>query len=214
MTTSSEDTSITFDGSNWQDLSRLATASRMKFLQTANLEDDPYATDEAKCAYLVSHFRGPALDWAGERYDNNPAAFNQYIVFVQTVRQAFGISDEGLRAQRRGQLEGLKWQSDLAVFFAEFDRLTQQLGLTEDATKIALVRNKLPVHVQKLLAEQALDFANYSTMRERLLVMWNLDPSRSSNIVAGSGSSTTKKRPRCGRCGKKGHAASECRSKN
>lgn len=206
---------ITFDGSNWQDLTRLLTVTQMKFLQSANTDDDEFASDEAKCAYLVSQFTGPALDWAGASYTANNAVFNQYTIFVQGVKDAFGISDQGLEAQRRGELEGLKWHHDLPVFFAEFDRITHQLNLTGNETKIALLRAKLPFNVTKLLAEQALNFHDYSTMRERLLTMWSLDPSASA--VGGTGHhapQSSKKRPRCGRCGRKGHTASECRAKN
>jgi hypothetical protein len=213
MSASDKSTDIIFEGSNWQDLSRLSTSARLEFLQTANTEDDPYEGEPAKCAYLAQRFRGPALDWVGQQYDANPEVFNNYNVFVQNVRNAFGISDDGLEAQRRGQLEGLKWQSDLPIFFAEFDRLTALLNLTGDATKIALLRSKLPLHIQKLLSEQALDFHNYDTMRGRLTTMWNLDPSRRQDVPSGSGTSK-QKRPRCGRCGKKGHTASDCRAKN
>lgn len=202
---------VVFNGSNWQDLQRLVTASRMKFLQSVNLDPDPYEEDPAKCAYLISHFRGPALDWAGQQFDINPAVVNQFPVFVQNVQNAFGISPEGLSAQFRGQLEGLKWQTDLPVFFAEFDRLTALLNLVQNPTRIALLRNKLPQHVQKLLAEQALNFHDYDTMRERLLVMWSLDPARNTSIHAAPSSGTTR-RPKCGRCGKKGHTAPECRA--
>ncbi|KAH8754862.1 hypothetical protein F5883DRAFT_183663 [Diaporthe sp. PMI_573] len=55
-----------------------------------------------------------------------------------------------------GGANRLKWQPDLPAFFVEYDRLTTLLSLTGDETKIALLRNKLPQHVQKLLAEQAL----------------------------------------------------------
>jgi hypothetical protein len=152
------------------------------------------------------------LDWVGQASQASVNFFDKYDAFIINVRNAFGISDAGLEAQRRGELEALKWNSDLPVFFAEFDRLTQLLNLTGDEVKIALVRTKLPQHVQKLLAEQALNFANYETMRERLLVMWSLDPGRS---IGGAGTpGTGKKRPRCGRCGKKGHTAPDCRSKN
>lgn len=206
---------ITFNGSQWQDLVRLVTRCEMEFLQYAHMADDDnnYSTEEAKCAYLVSHFRGPALDWAGLVHGTNAEVFNNFNNFVEGVKQQFGISDEGLAAQRRGELEGLTWPSkDLPVFFAEFDRITAQLGLTGHATKIALLRAKLPTHVQKLLAEQALNFANYHTMRERLLTMWSLDPNRQTAVREGP--SSNKKRPRCGRCGKKGHTASDCRAKN
>lgn len=213
MSTKDSSTEITFDGSNWQDLSRLSTSARLEFLQTANAEEDPYSEEPAKCAYVAQRFRGPALDWVGQQYDSNQEVFNNYNTFIINVRNAFGISDEGLGAQRRGQLEGLKWQSDLPVFFAEFDRLTQLLNLSDHATRIALLRSKLPVHIQKLLAEQALNFHEYPTMRERLLVMWNLDPGKKHEAVTSSGSSK-QKRPRCGRCGKKGHTAADCRAKN
>jgi len=204
-----------FDGSNWQDLQRLVTASRMKFLQTSALDPDPYEEDSAKCAYLISFLKGPALDWAGAQYDANAQVVNQFSVFVQNLRNTFGVSDEGLAAQRRGQLEGLKWQSDLPVFFAEFDRLTQLLQINDDAAKIAMVRNKLPLQVQKLLAEQALNFAHYGTMRERLITMWALDPHRQSAVAStASPASGSKKRPRCGKCGRKGHTASDCRKGN
>lgn len=208
-----EENDVLFDGSNWQDLTRLVTRCRMKFLQTSALDADPYVNDDAKCAHLVSHFRGPALDWAGQTYEANNASFADYSGFVEATRNAFGISDEGLEAQRRGQLEGLRWSTNLPTFFAEFDRLTSLLGLNQDSTRIAILRSKLPTTVQKLLSEQALNFHNYDTMRERLLTMWSLDPNR--NTVVGQGSAAAhSKRPRCGRCGKKGHTASDCRSKN
>ena len=212
-TSDNSEQKLTFDGSNWQDLSRLVTESRMKFLQTASADPDPYEEDSAKCAYLVTKFRGPALDWAGMEYEANQEVFNNFNNWIVSVRNAFGISDEGLSAQRRSELEALRWSADLPVFFAEFDRITRQLGLNDNATKIALVRSKLPVNVQKLLAEQALNFADYATMRERLLTMWNLDPSRNTALRTG-GSAKSTKRPRCGRCGKKGHTASDCRTKN
>lgn len=210
MSTNDDTISLRFDGSNWQDLTRLVSTAQFKFLQTASLDDDPYAGGPARCAWLASRFSGPALDWAGQQLASGPAAFTSFDLFVENCRNQFGISDDGLRAQRRGQLEGLTWQSDLPVFFAEFDRLTQLLELRGDATKIALCRGKLPPHVQKLLAEQALDFHNYDTMRERLLTMWNLDPNKRT---ATSTPSANGKRPRCGRCAKKGHTASECRTK-
>jgi len=186
----------------------------MRFLQTSNLDPDPYENDEAKCAYLINQFRGPALDWAGNQFAHNNAVINHFDNFVESVRNAFGVTDQGLSAQRRAELEGLKWQSNhLPTFFAEFDRICHQLHLDGNDTKIALLRAKLPVHVQKLLAEQALNFADYATMRERLVTMWALDPNR--NTAVRQENHTSNKRPRCGRCGKKGHTASDCRtSKN
>lgn len=208
MVTSVEHDDVSFDGSNWQDLTRLVTIARLTFLQDEDYDDAP----RKQCAFLAQSFRGAALDWVGSYQAAVPTAFNNFDGFVEAARNQFGISDQGLSAQRRGQLEALTWRPDLPVFFAEFDRLTHLLDLNGDAVKIALVRSKLPTHVAKLLAEQALDFANYSTMRERLLTMWSLDPSRRVAQSGPSSEGTNKKRPRCGRCGKKGHTATDCRA--
>ena len=193
---------LSFDGSNWEDLTRLVTQSTL-----ARLLESEINSDADQCAWLARHFSGPAIDWVGVAYTANPLIFENFGDFCERTRQQFGVSDEGLEARRRGQLEALKWSTDLPVFFAEFDRLTTLCSLHGDAVRIALLRNKLPVHTQKLLAEQALDFHNYDTMRERLLTMWALDPNKSTAVHA----SPQTKRPRCGRCGKKGHTASDCR---
>jgi hypothetical protein len=203
---------IFFDGSNGEDLLRLVTMSRLAFLR----EPERYEEDiRAQCGHLAKNFRGPALDWVGNVLSTNAGALDNFQGFYNLVRAHFGIDDGNLDALRRAELDALRWRPDLPVFFAEFDRLTSLLGLAGDAVKIALVRSKLPTHVQKLLAEQALDFAHYPTMRTRLLTMWALDPSRSIPSSASSSAGTTqKKRGKCSRCGKRGHAASDCRSKN
>jgi hypothetical protein len=212
MTTSAPST-LTFDGSNWEDLIRLLTQATIEFISDPGEYDDddtPELCQRKKCAYLARHFRGAALDWFGAVISAAPGMLDNYEQFSEAAKNAFGVSQEGLQAHRRGQLEALQWRSDLPAFFAEYDRLTMQLMLTGDATKIAILRAKLPTHVQKLLAEQALDFANYDTMRERLLTMWALDPHKNTSVHAST--SGGKKRTKCGRCGKKGHAASDCRA--
>lgn len=196
-----------FDGSNWESLNRLSTQS---FL--ARLIESDVDSDQDQCAWLARQFRGPALDYVAQQMARQTPAvfFANFDNFLLQVTRHFGISDDGLRARRRGQLEDLKWNSaDLPVFFAEFDRLSSQLSITSDSARIAMVRSKLPERVQKLLAEQALDFSNYDTMRERLLTMWALDPHRNTSVRTEG---APRKRPRCGRGGKKGHAASDCRS--
>jgi len=194
----------TFDGSNWEDLTRLTVQATLAAALDADVADDP-----TKSAWVAARCTGPALDWIGSEMAADNALLQNYGEFIERLRNAFGVTDQGLHAHRRSQLESLKWQSDLPVFFAEFDRLTTALGVGGHDARIALVRAKLPPQVQKLLAEQALDFANYETMRERLLTMWALDPHRGGNNVVGT---AHKKRAKCGRCGKKGHSAPDCRS--
>lgn len=199
---------LRFNGSNWEDLDRIIALSRFQFFQSSEYDDD----DLRKCAYLATQFEGPALDWAVNTHSTSAATFQDFDGFVVACKQAFGVEDTGITALRRQALDDLKWSRDVPVFFSEFDRLTLQLNITDHGTKIVMVRAKLPTTILKLLAEQALDFANYETMRERLITMWALDPT-----PGGRGpSSAAPKKPRCGSCGKKGHTASNCRggSKN
>ena len=204
MSSSSASDQLSFDGSNWEDLSRLVTQAKM-----VRLVDTDIDTDAAQGAWLAQRLRGPAIDWFGAQYAVTPGMLNNFDAWVEDLRNQFGVSDDGLRARRRGQLEGLHWQADLPVFFAEFDRLTALLGVAGNAPRIAMLRGKLPEKVRTLLAEQALDFTDYGTMRERLLTMWALDPKKNTSMH--SSSSKKKDKPRCGKCGKKGHTASDCR---
>jgi hypothetical protein len=195
---------ILFDGSNWEDLLRLITLTHLDHMRNPSdyQNDDGNIVHSAKIAQLTKHFTGSALDWVGKEYASNPALFQgTFDGFVTTFRNAFGISDIQLDAFRRTQLDDLKWEKELPVFFAEFDRLTQALTITGDSTKITLLREKLPHKVKTLIAEQALDFHNYETMRERLLTMWALDPG--DRVVGVAGASATQSPPKPKRRGKK-----------
>jgi Domain of unknown function (DUF4939) len=202
---SDDDPKIRFEGHNWEDLDRLVGIAHLHFLQ-----DDDYADDPQKqLAFLVSRFTGPALDWALQIRQATPSVFADFDTFVERTRQTFGIDTDHLLALRRSALEGLKWGPDRPTFFAEFDRLTNQLGIRDDATKVTMVREKLPHSVKQLLAEQGRDPANYAVLRQYLITCWILDPNR---VPAAKTAAERSKRPRCGKCKKRGHTASECRS--
>jgi hypothetical protein len=194
--------SATFDGTNPETLLDIITLAELAFLQ----DDDYDEKEEAKCARIASRFRGPALQWIQERRDATTDLFSDYSTFVTTVRNEFGATRESLATSRRLALEALRWNDkDLPLFFVEFDRLTRLTNQTADATRIALLHPKLPLNVRRTLAEQALDIVNYTTLRDRLLLWWQLDPAR-SNPASGTG--TRKKK--CSRCHKKGHTADVC----
>jgi hypothetical protein len=190
---------LKFNGSNWQALNRIVALARFQFLQ----DEDYDGNDARKCAYLASRFDGPALDWAAT-VSATSASMSDFEAFIVATRSAFGIADNNITALLRRDLDQLQWSPDVPVFFSEFDRLTLALGITSHETRVAMVESKLPTAMKIRLAEQALSFSNYDTMRERFNCMWALDPSRGG--ATGSG-----KRPRCGTCGKKGHQASQCR---
>lgn len=199
---------LKFNGSNWEDLERILGLAAFKFIQDSDYDKN----DKKRCAYLASQFEGPALDWAVATRTAAASAFDDFDKFVVAVKQAFGVEATGITALRRRSLEDLKWGRDVPVFFAEFDRLTLQLGVDAHETRILLVREKLPLSLKSELARQALEFHNYETMRERLISMWALDP----NKGAAGPSAVPNKKPKCGACGRKGHTAANCRggSKN
>lgn len=198
-----DQTSIHFYGSNWADLDRMIALARFQFLQDEDYDDNA----PRKCAYLAQRFLGPALDWVTTTHASNPAVFENFEGFILAVKQAFGVEANNITALRRKQLDQLRWSPDAPVFFAEFDRLTFQLGITDHATKIIMVMSKLPTETQAELARQALSFENYETMRERFNTMWALNPHKSLDAIPVRAS-----RPRCGKCGKKGHTARDCRA--
>lgn len=196
---------ILFYGHNWEDLDRLVGLARFRFLQ-----DDDYDDNEPRrCGYLAENFAGPALDWVADAYAAEPNLFDSFEPFIVRCKTAFGVEANNIQALRRQQLDALQWGKDVPTFFSNFDRLTRQLGITSDQTRIVLVRQKLPLAIMEEFARQSLDFSSYDTMRERLNTMWALDPHRQERK---EGNIT--KKPRCGSCGKKGHVSAECRSKN
>jgi hypothetical protein len=191
-----------FDGSNWHVLGRVVTISRFQFAQNDDFDNDA----PRQCKYLCLQFSGPALDWAGTALAVNPEWFDDFDTFVDRVREAFGVADNNITALLRRDLDQLRWTGDVPTFFAEFDRITTGLSVTSHETRVAMVESKLPMSMKVRLAEQALSFSNYETMRERFNCMWAMDPTRGQ--ATGS-----RARPRCGNCKKKGHTAAECRAK-
>lgn len=195
-----------FDGSNWEDLTRLAALAKVRRLVDTDID-----SDGAEVAWVASRFVGPALDWLVHQYtDPSYVLPTNKSVFYDTVREAFGITDANVQQGQRLQLQALQWRSDLPTFFAEFDRLSHLCGMGGklNAGRLELLRAKVPTSLQTALAQQAFVPASYEDLRQRLLTMWVLDPRSSSGALHTSKA----KRPKCGKCGKKGHTASECRS--
>lgn len=199
--------SILFYGHNWHDLERLVTLARFHFTTDDVYTPNDAGLNAARAGYLTQCFRGAALDWAASA---TPAQVNSFDVFVISCKAHFGVVEETTTILQRSELENLKYGNDVPSFFAEFDRLTSALGIANDETRIVHVRERLPVRIKTLLAEQALTFYDYSTMRTRLITMWALDPHRQNPT---SDFPNAPARPKCGNCGKKGHTAPNCRSK-
>lgn len=197
-----------FNGSNWQDLNRVVALAKFAFMQSDDFDDD----HPRKCAYVAKRFEGPALDWVASAHTLNNNIFNNFDAFITLTRESFGIAENNITALLRRDLDTLSWTNDVPVFFAEFDRLTLGLGIVSHETRVTLVEQKLPLAMKQLLAQQALSFSNYDTMRERFNCMWALNPGRQGTTFAAP-TTTTSRKPRCGNCGKRGHKSPECRGK-
>lgn len=168
-------TDLRFDGSNWENLTRLVALARIQFLlQEAAFDEEPVK----QCMCLLTCFSGGAFDWATRTYMSGaPVTFTTFDSFVTATRQAFGVADNNIETLCKRKLDELKMGNDIPVFFAEFDRLCATLSITGNSAKISLAESKLTPRIRQLFAEQALSFASYDTMRERLNTMWALNPS-------------------------------------
>lgn len=195
---------VSFDGSNWEDLSRLATLARLH--RKSGTDVDSEATQST---WVARQFTGAALDWVTTIVELNASLLDNFAAFIDACRTQFGITDELLQNHQRAQLDSLTWRKDAPTFFAEFDRLTLACGLGADNSgKITLLMIKLPLPMRTILAHQNYVPSSYTDLRKRLLTLWTLDP-KSPGVKQDKAAAT---RPRCGRCGRKGHVAAECRS--
>lgn len=192
-----------FDGSNWEDLTRLVALA--KLFRHSQTEVD---SDITQSAWVARQFRGPALDWVANILVAEEALLGNFNGFIQRCRDYFGITDELVQAHQRVQLDALTWHKDVPTFFAEFERLSHACGMGgENAGKVTLLLAKVPEKQRTILARQTPQPTTYAQHRERLLSVWATDPT-----ATGVATDKEASRPKCGRCGKKGHTASNCRS--
>jgi hypothetical protein len=197
-------TEIVFDGSNWEDLNRLATLARL--FRASGTEVD---SDLTQSTWVARQFRGPALDLVTSILIIEESLLSDFVGFIRRVREHFGIQDDVVLAHQRVQLEALKWRKDCPTFFAEFDRLALACGLGGDSNgKVTLLLSKVPDKYRAILARQNPQPVSYVEHRERLFIIWATDPTAPGTHDAAK----TTSKPKCGKCGKSGHTASECRS--
>jgi len=197
------DSDLSFDGSNWEDLSRLCTLSKLHRFSGTEVD-----SDKTQATWVARHFTGAALDWLTQQMTVKPKLFDNFDTFIDGVKNDFGITDALVLNHQRVQLEALAWRKDWPTFFAEFDRLTQQCGMgANDTTKITLLTSKLPGALRVQLAQQAFSPTKYTEWKSGLLMRWALNP-----LGQSVKNDKDSKKPRCGKCQKKGHTAAECRS--
>lgn len=194
---------IRFDGSNWEDLNRLATLARLH--RESGTEVD---SDLTQSTWVARQFTGPALDYVTSVLIAQASLLQDFTAFIRQVRDHFGITDSIVLAHQRTQLDALKWRKDFSTFFAEFDRLSLAVGLGGDTGgKTTLLLSKVPEKYRSIIARQSPQPVTYTQYRDRLFTIWATDP-----VSAGTSTERSNAKPKCGKCGKTGHTASECRS--
>lgn len=191
---------VFFDGSNWDDLDRLITVAKFLVLLDKDLDGD-----SAEVPLISTGLRGAALDWLiANSTASPPKDVSTTAKLKNQLEAAFGITT-GLRTTRyRQQLAELKFDHlDLSTFFADFNRLTQQLGMIGDSSRIMALNEKLPPSIKVDMAKLGLAGMTYDTARDRIMAM---------GLQGAFGTVAKANRPKCQNCGKRGHKTTDCRN--
>lgn len=205
-------TSVDFDG-NPIDLERTLAHVSLHFLikaddfQDADDEAGQAAVERKKCAYLLSHFRGPALDWAATVMRDHQDWLASFEGLRERIKRVFGYNTAQMRELASAELAQLEQGADLHLFLARFDELCDRGGIGADVSKITLLRGKLkPPYTNVLL--QGIQYNTYGTFRNALIQVYvNLPATKAMP-------DKRRKKLTCGKCGKKGHTGSQCRTGN
>lgn len=193
---------VYFDG-NPIDLERTLAFVSLQFL----IRSGDFPNDASKSAYLLSHFRGPALDWSSTVLREHAEWLQDFAVLSERVKRVFGFNSAQLVEQASAEVAGLACTGDLMIFLTRFEELCDRAGMRSDVTKITLLRQKLRSPYTNVFL-QGLQYNTYATLRTALIQVYNNNP------LVSKGPDVKRKRMTCGRCGKKGHTGSQCQSGN
>jgi len=172
------------------------------------LQPQALGDDSRKASYLLSHFRGPALDWVA-RYMQTPAArSDSFAQLVGRVKDLYGYDPAQQMAMAQTRLGVMTQTGDLMEFLVEFDSTTAAAGVNSDTSKIAFLMPKLKHHYREQVLAGGDLIQTYSTVRNRL-----------GNVYSREGEAkkpadVQRKTKQCKVCGKKGHTGTQCRTKN
>jgi len=193
-----------FDGQP-ADWTRLLAHVRIRFAT----HEQSFDTDSKRSGFLCSHFRGAALDWVAVYLAANTNALADFDGLVEAIQLTFGLDNSRERQMAIARLHGLRQSGDLLLFLAEFESLCITAGINADISKLALVQGKLEPYFANALATSCITYATWRALRTALVSVYASRPK-----VAGEPAAKKRKRATCGKCGKKGHTAGQCRSTN
>jgi hypothetical protein len=171
---------------------------------------DGIAEDRSRCGLLASLFRGQALHWLTSQIKTVPKTLTDYEEFKETVRNAFGLSEEATRAKAARRLGTISQKGPCQLYAIEFRQLKDTLRLDEQTSKAAFIRG-LKQHVREAIVTTG----PHDTLTDLIEESVRID-TELYNARRQAGSSGKGKRARgtlkCHACGKFGHKATECRT--
>lgn len=198
---------VNFDGSIL-DLDRVLAFVSLQYL----LYPDAFVDDSVKVAYLLSHFRGPALDWAGRQLQGTRPAevarLSNYTQMLSHVRSEFGYEVSQVQAIAQTRMAALKQTGDLLEFLQEFEQVAALAGLWADVTRLTLLIPKLSKRYHDAITMSGESLTTYSTVRNQLVNIYSRSGVQEKSVEG------QRAKARCNKCGKRGHTASQCVTKN
>jgi hypothetical protein len=194
---------IVFDG-NVLDLDRVMASCAIAF----SLHPSSFPSDSPKSAFLLAHFRGPALDWAARIIEKKPDSLVNYASFLNIVRSNFGYDAVQVQAIAQTQLGQMQQKGDVLEFLMEYDDACARAGAVSDITKVTMLLPKLNTFYRNAVVCSGDTISNYSTLRTQLLNIHSRMPAQ------GIPTETKRAKARCKKCGKRGHTATQCKSTN
>jgi len=207
MSSSTSQSQVMFNG-NPSDLDQFLTIIRLEI--QADTDDDMH--DGHRAARLASRLTGPALDWFIASSLIQPNLNSSYDVLSQSLRDNFGLSSAQYQAGVRLQLANVRQGSmDLLEFLSLLSTLATVSGLGQDPTLLAIAPGKLAPKYQTAIAMSGTIFSSWDRMRTFLINVYAQDPPSAPQLMEPR--SKTRK-PKCGKCGKRGHTTDVCRTKN
>lgn len=165
-----------------------------------------FPTDAAKNAFLASHFEGLALEWQVTNSAANPALLGgtTYTDYVDHVQEVFGADDTQRQLAANHRFMTLRHTSGpVRDFLAEFDVVADQAKLGK-VTKVMVLPGKLKPEYRRAIETSGQLLMNWTVLRSFVI---NLGARMESGDDPSKRSSS---RPRCGKCRKRGHTATQC----
>ena len=168
-------------------------------------------SEQKKCAYLCTRFKGSPREWLIQQHGVNALIFSDYNAMVQAVKDKYERADDIQTHMYRQQIMRLRQTGTVAQFIQEFDILADRLGWTDEVRSTMVLER-----VNKDIRDHMITFNempdDYDGLKADLV---SIDATK--RLLKGTNETKTKSRKKskkgkakCGQCGKTGHTADKC----